>query len=114
MPVAPIIGAIGGLPMIKQAPPLSRIIAMIVFALSCFSIVLFLWISFGGSVPLKAKGYRFTADLTEATLLVNDADVRISGVTVGSVVKSRARGRRGPGHDRDGVAATRRSRRTRG
>ena len=74
--------------MIKQAPPLSRIIAMIVFALSCFSIVLFLWISFGGSVPLKAKGYRFTADLTEATLLVNDADVRISGVTVGTVVDS--------------------------
>ena len=74
--------------MIKQAPPLSRIIAMIAFALSCFSIVLFLWISFGGSVPLKAKGYRFTADLTEATLLVNDADVRISGVTVGTVVKS--------------------------
>ena len=78
----------GGLPVIKQAPPLSRVIAMIVFALSCFSIVLFLWISFGGPVPLKAKGYRFTADLTEATLLVNDADVRISGVTVGSVVKS--------------------------
>jgi virulence factor Mce-like protein len=74
--------------MIKQAPPLSRIIAMIAFALSCFSIVLFLWISFGGSVPLKAKGYRFTADLTEATLLVNDADVRISGVTVGTVVNS--------------------------
>ena len=74
--------------MIKQAPPLSRIIAMIAFALSCFSIVLFLWISFGGAVPLKAKGYRFTADLTEATLLVNDAEVRISGVTVGTVVDS--------------------------
>ena len=74
--------------MIKQTPPLSRIIAMIAFALSCFSILLFLWISFGGSVPLKAKGFRFTADLTEATLLVNDADVRISGVNVGTVVKS--------------------------
>jgi phospholipid/cholesterol/gamma-HCH transport system substrate-binding protein len=74
--------------MIKQAPPISRVVAMVAFALSCFSIVLFLWINFGGSVPLKAKGYRFTADLTEATLLVNDADVRISGVSVGSVVKS--------------------------
>ena len=74
--------------MIKQTPPISRIVAMIVFGISCFSIVLFLWISFGGSVPLKAKGYRFTADLTEATLLVNDAEVRLSGVTVGSVVKS--------------------------
>lgn len=74
--------------MNKQAPPLSRVIAMVVFGLSCFSIVLFLWISFGGQVPLKAKGYRFTADLTEATLLVNDAEVRISGVTVGTVVDS--------------------------
>jgi phospholipid/cholesterol/gamma-HCH transport system substrate-binding protein len=74
--------------MIKQAPPVSRIVAMVAFGLSCFSIVLFLWISFGGPVPLKAKGYRFTADLTEATLLVNDAEVRISGVNVGSVVKS--------------------------
>ncbi len=80
----------GGLPMIKQAPPVSRLIAMVVFALSCFSIVLFLWISFGGPVPAEGPGLPVRADLTEATLLTNNADVRISGVTVGRVVTSRA------------------------
>jgi phospholipid/cholesterol/gamma-HCH transport system substrate-binding protein len=79
--------------MIKQAPSVSRIVAMAVFALSCFSIVLFLWINFGGSVPLKPKGYRFSADLSEATLLVNDADVRIAGVSVGRVVSTKRVGR---------------------
>ena len=75
--------------MIKQAPPLSRVIAMIAFALSCFGIVLYLWVSFGGVVPLKPKGYRFTATFTEASLLVPDANVRISGVDVGRVIKSK-------------------------
>ena len=79
--------------MIKQAPSLGRILAMVVFGLSCFSIVLFLWINFGGSVPLKPKGYRFSADLGEATLLVNDADVRIAGVSVGRVVNTTRAGR---------------------
>jgi phospholipid/cholesterol/gamma-HCH transport system substrate-binding protein len=79
--------------MIKQAPPVSRIVAMVVFALSCFGIVLYLWTSFGGDVPLKPQGYRFDAELTEATLLVNDADVRISGVSVGRVVRTQRVGR---------------------
>ena len=47
----------------EAAPSPARIVVMIVFALSCFSIVLFLWKTFGGPAPLKAKGYRFTADL---------------------------------------------------
>ena len=72
--------------MIKEVPPLSRILAMVVFGVSCFCIVLFLWITFGGQIPLKAKGYRFQADFTEASLLVADADVRISGVNVGRVI----------------------------
>ena len=33
---------------------------MVVFALSCFGLLLFLWLSFGGPVPLKPKGYRVT------------------------------------------------------
>ena len=74
--------------MIKTAPSLPRIVAMVAFSLSCFGIVVFLWVSFGGVVPLKAKGYRFTADFKEASLLVPDADVRISGVSVGSVISS--------------------------
>ena len=34
---------------------------MAAFALSCFGLLLFLWIAFGGPVPLKPKGYRVTA-----------------------------------------------------
>ena len=37
-------------PVIKQAPSLGRILTMVAFALSCFGILVFLWLSFGGSV----------------------------------------------------------------
>lgn len=79
--------------MIKQAPPVGWLIATAAFALSCFGIVLYLWISFGGPVPVAAQGYRFELDFKEATLLTDNADVRISGVTVGRVVTSRRVGR---------------------
>ena len=71
--------------MQKQAPSFGRIAIMAGFALSCFGLLLFLWIAFGGSVPLKPKGYRFTASFSEATQLAQEADVRISGVPVGKV-----------------------------
>ena len=29
------------------------------FALSCFGLLLFLWLAFGGPIPLQPKGYRF-------------------------------------------------------
>jgi phospholipid/cholesterol/gamma-HCH transport system substrate-binding protein len=71
--------------MNKSAPSFGRIAAMVVFALSCFGLLLFLWLAFGGSVPLKPKGYRFNASFAEATQLATEADVRISGVPVGKV-----------------------------
>ena len=46
--------------MNKAAPSFGRIAAMVVFALSCFGLLLFLWLAFGGAVPLKPKGYRIT------------------------------------------------------
>src|SRR5829696_6524543 len=58
---------------------------MIGFAFSCFAILLYLWLTFGGSVPLAAKGYRVKAPFPEATTLAQEADVRISGVKVGEV-----------------------------
>jgi phospholipid/cholesterol/gamma-HCH transport system substrate-binding protein len=69
----------------KSAPNFGRIAAMVVFALSCFGLLLFLWLAFGGSVPLKPKGYRIHASFAEATQLSTEADVRISGVPVGKV-----------------------------
>jgi virulence factor Mce-like protein len=71
--------------MQKAAPSFGRIAVMAGFALSCFGLLLFLWIAFGGSIPLKPKGYRFTASFSEATQLAKEADVRISGVPVGKV-----------------------------
>jgi phospholipid/cholesterol/gamma-HCH transport system substrate-binding protein len=71
--------------MQKQAPSLGRILIMVGFALSCFGLLLYLWLAFGGPVPLKPKGYRFVVPFREAGQLAQEADVRISGVSVGKV-----------------------------
>src|SRR5581483_10802454 len=71
--------------MQTHPPALSRILIAVGFALSCFGLALFLWISFGGPLPLKAKGYEFTVPFDEATRLAVQSDVRISGVNVGKV-----------------------------
>jgi virulence factor Mce-like protein len=60
---------------------------MTVFAFSCFGLLLFLWISFGGTIPLKPKGYRVGISFPEATTLATEADVRVAGVSIGKVVK---------------------------
>jgi phospholipid/cholesterol/gamma-HCH transport system substrate-binding protein len=69
----------------KAAPSFARIAAMVIFALSCFGLLLFLWLAFGGPIPLKPQGYRFSTSFAEATALATEADVRISGVPVGKV-----------------------------
>src|SRR5881397_3024128 len=71
--------------MQKQAPTFGRVLVMALFALSCFGLLLFLWLSFGGSVPLKPKGYRIEVAFPEATQLGEFADVRTAGVSVGKV-----------------------------
>jgi phospholipid/cholesterol/gamma-HCH transport system substrate-binding protein len=72
--------------MQKRAPTLGNILVIAMFVLSCFGLLLFLWESFGGPVPLKSKGYRFTIAFPQALQLAEQADVRISGVPVGHVV----------------------------
>jgi len=69
----------------KQAPTLARLLTMVLFALSCFGLLLFLWLAFGGPVPLKPKGYRFTVAVPEANQLAIEADVRSSGVPIGKI-----------------------------
>jgi virulence factor Mce-like protein len=73
--------------MIKQAQTFGRLSAIVLFTASCFGVLIYMWLTFGGSVPLKPKGYRFEAVFTEAPLLVAEADVRISGLNVGKVKK---------------------------
>ncbi len=71
--------------MAKQAPSVGRILVAVGFTLSCFALLLFLWVTFGGPVPFKPASYRFTADFPEAITLAKEADVRIGGVSVGKV-----------------------------
>ncbi len=72
--------------MNKQAPSSGRILTMVAFAGSCVGLLLFLWISFGGSIPLAPQGYRLNAEFSDAVQLGVQSDVRISGVSVGKVV----------------------------
>ena len=80
--------------MQKTRPSLARLALMAGFALSCFAILTFLWISFGGSVPLAAKKYEVRISFPEATSLAEQADVRISGVPVGKVQRKQLNGSR--------------------
>src|SRR5262245_66022374 len=71
--------------MQKSAPSIGRILVAVGFTLSCFALLLFLWVTFGGPIPFKPENYRFTVDFPEAITLSKEADVRIGGVSVGKV-----------------------------
>src|SRR5207244_9234980 len=55
--------------MQKNAPSLPRIAAMVIFALSCFGLLLFLWLSFGGAMQdggtLSNRQVEHTVELDE-------------------------------------------------
>ena len=71
--------------MQTSSPKPIRILIALGFAISCFGLALFLWVAFGGPVPLKPESYRVTVPVTEATQLAAESDVRISGISVGKV-----------------------------
>ncbi len=68
------------------SPSIAKVTTMVAFVALCVGLLLFLWISFGGTVPLAPKGYEFRASFTDASQLADQADVRIAGVNVGKVV----------------------------
>ncbi len=72
--------------MQKRAPTLGNLLVIVLFVLSCFGLLMFLWESFGGPLPLKPKGYRFSVSFPRSFALAEESDVRISGVEVGHVV----------------------------
>jgi len=72
--------------MTKQRPRVGAMFTMVAFTASCIGLLIFLWISFGGSLPLTAEGYRFSVEFDQAVELAPDAQVDIAGVTVGRVV----------------------------
>jgi len=72
--------------MQKRAPTLANLLVIVLFILSCFGLLMFLWESFGGPLPLKPKGYRFSVSFPRTLALAEQSDVRISGVEVGHVI----------------------------
>jgi phospholipid/cholesterol/gamma-HCH transport system substrate-binding protein len=72
--------------MTKQRPRAAAMFTMVAFTASCIGLLIFLWISFGGSLPLTPQGYRFNVEFDQAVELAPDAQVDIAGVTVGRVV----------------------------
>jgi phospholipid/cholesterol/gamma-HCH transport system substrate-binding protein len=72
--------------MQKRAPTLGNILVIILFVLSCFGLLMFLWGSFGGPLPLKPKGYRMKVAVPRTLALAEESDVRISGVNIGHVI----------------------------
>jgi phospholipid/cholesterol/gamma-HCH transport system substrate-binding protein len=73
--------------MATRPPTVGQIAVAVAFAFSCFGLLLFLWSTFGGPVPLKPEGYRIEVPFKEATQLAVESDVRISNVPVGKVKK---------------------------
>lgn len=71
--------------MSKRAPSTLQLLVIAGFALSCFGILLFLWVTFGGPTPFRAQPYELKVPFNEATQLAEQSDVRISGVNVGKV-----------------------------
>ncbi|MFZ0091633.1 MAG: MlaD family protein [Solirubrobacteraceae bacterium] len=72
--------------MNKQRPSNLAMFTMTAFTASCIGLLIFLWISFGGSLPFASQGYRFSVEFSEAVELASQAQVQISGVPVGRVV----------------------------
>lgn len=72
--------------MTKQRPSTLAMLTMFGFTASCVGLLIFLWLSFGGSLPFDAQGYRISAEFSQAAELAPDAAVTIAGVKVGHVV----------------------------
>jgi virulence factor Mce-like protein len=68
------------------SPSIAKIVTMVMFALSCVGLLLFLWLSFGGPIPFNPQGYRVRIAFPSAAQLATQADVRIAGVSVGKVI----------------------------
>lgn len=71
--------------MNKQAPSIAQLIAIAGFTLSCFGLLLFVWVTFGGPTPLSSRGYEVKMPLTQIGQLAEQSQVDISGIEVGRV-----------------------------
>jgi len=74
----------GARPCRSGAPTLANLLVIVLFILSCFGCLMFLWESFGGPLPLKTEGIPLQRVLPRTLALAEQSDVRISGVEVGT------------------------------
>src|ERR1700689_4479028 len=72
--------------MQKRAPTLGNLLVISLFVLSCFGLLMFLWESFGGPLPLKPKGYRFTVAFPRTLAIAEHSNVQNSGVDARHVI----------------------------
>ena len=78
--------------MITRLPGRGTIALATAFILASVALTLFVWQSVGGNIPLQPKRYQLLAQFDNASQLTKNADVRISGVSVGKVVDIVPRG----------------------
>lgn len=71
--------------MNKQAPSIGQLITIAGFGLSCFGLLLFVWVAFGGPTPLASSGYHLKMPMVQIGQLAEQSEVKISGVGVGHV-----------------------------
>jgi phospholipid/cholesterol/gamma-HCH transport system substrate-binding protein len=72
--------------MTKQRPSNLAMFTMFAFTASCVGLLIYLWLSFGGTLPFAPQGYRISVEFDQGVELASEAQVQISGVTVGQVV----------------------------
>jgi phospholipid/cholesterol/gamma-HCH transport system substrate-binding protein len=77
-----------------RPPKMSSVLAAVGFSLSCVGLIIYIWFSFHGPAPLAPQGYRFNANFPAAPQLTLNNSVRISGITVGRVIKVKQSGLR--------------------
>lgn len=72
--------------MRNQGPTRRQLLFILSFVVSCVGLALFLWTTFGGSVPFQPKPYQVGVKFKQGLQLAQFADVRVSGVNVGKVI----------------------------
>ena len=61
--------------MNKQRPSNLAVFTMFAFTASCVGLLIFLWLSFGGTLPLAPQGYRFSVEFDQAVTVPSSAPV---------------------------------------
>jgi phospholipid/cholesterol/gamma-HCH transport system substrate-binding protein len=72
--------------VLTRSPSMRAIVFTTIFLLVAFALLLFVWQRFGGVTPLSPKGYRVHVHFGQAQNLQPNADVRMAGVKIGTVV----------------------------